>query len=55
MLEFLYRLFIGHRHVYEIIHSSSIMEELNSTMPCGKSYILQCKICGKMKHKNFIV
>lgn len=47
MLEFLYKLFIGHIHKYEIIHEEAITY---GGTKVGNSYIQQCKICGKLQH-----
>ena len=46
MLEFLYKLFIGHVHRYEVINEESITCKGTKI---GNSYIQQCKICGKLK------
>jgi len=46
MLEFLYKLFIGHVHKYEIIHEEHITCKGTKI---GNSYIQQCTVCGKLK------
>lgn len=50
MLEFLYKLFIGHKHIYEIREEIHIMNtSSNSNIPKAKCYIMQCQVCGKLK------
>lgn len=50
MLEFLYKLFIGHVHNYDIVEEINIMNiDSNSDIPKSKCYVMQCQICGKLK------
>lgn len=46
MIEFLYKIFIGHNHKYEIISEEALTYKGTKV---GNSYIQQCKICGKLK------
>lgn len=46
MLEFLYKLFIGHAHKYEIIDTNAIVDK--DDVRVGTSYVQQCKVCGKL-------
>lgn len=49
MLEFLYKLFIGHVHKYDIKEEVYIWKEgQTSGRPKQKLYIQQCTICGKL-------
>jgi len=46
MLEFLYKLFIGHVHKYEIIDTNPIVDGEQTRI--GTSYVQQCTVCGKL-------
>lgn len=46
MLEFLYKIFIGHAHNYEIIKQEAITYKCTKI---GNSFVQQCKVCGKLK------
>ena len=52
MLEFLYKIFIGHVHRYEMIEEINIMNtdsDSDSDIPKAKCYVMQCQVCGKLK------
>lgn len=52
MKDFLYKLFIGHRHEWEPVETYNIMKDSGyiggPTKVIGKGYVQRCKICGKM-------
>lgn len=50
MIEFLYKLFIGHNHQYAVLEHGAIVRKSGSTS--GVYYVLQCSHCGKIKHRN---
>lgn len=47
MLEFLYKLFIGHVHKYEIIDTNPIVDDNGKRI--GTLYVQKCQVCGKLK------
>ena len=47
MLEFLYKLFIGHVHKYEVLDTNTIIDKDNERIVT--SYVQKCTICGKLK------
>lgn len=46
MLEFLYKIFIGHVHKYEIIDKNPIVDDNYERI--GTLYVQQCTVCGKL-------
>ncbi len=53
MLEFLYKIFIGHSHKWELFERL-IREPLPGSRGGGVVYILKCDVCGKLKQVNVL-
>ena len=47
MLDFLYKLFVGHVHIYEIIAANPIVDDEQERI--GTLYVQKCQVYGKLK------
>lgn len=55
MLEWLYRIFIGHAHEWEIENKTKVYADMDmpgEDLPVYSRYLLKCKHCGKLKIFN---
>jgi hypothetical protein len=53
MLEFLYRLIIGHHHKWEINQTVKVLEK-DEPNPSKLIVVLQCSVCGKLKNHHIV-
>lgn len=51
MLEFLYRIFIGHNHKWKIVEERVRASHYPGRIQ-GLVYVLQCEVCGNVKQKD---
>lgn len=48
MLEFIYKILIGHKHRYgEVMEKDNITDEDGDKI--GRIYTVQCQVCGKIR------
>lgn len=52
MLEFLYRIFIGHNHKWVQVERALRAPLMGQKVSSGIVYIMRCEVCGKMKQQN---